>query len=391
MQPTDKTAQDPKLHSPHTPWAAALRTALLASVAVCLVLLAFAWPSVSAKAKDIPAAVIGSGEQIAQLTEKAPRGVLDLRTVATRDEAASQIEKREIYGAIVLGTQTEVLTSSAASPIAAQALNQLGSQMQLQIQEKVIAALQQNLSQLAKAAQAGQSTAATTQTPATQTPAALPTVKVTDVVPFSADDARGAGLAVTGFPLAMGGMIGGLLISLLVSGTWRRLGAALGYAAVGGLGLTLIMQSWLHILQGDFALNWLAIGLGIGAITMTIVGLNALLGRAGIAVGSLLTLFIGNPLSSLTQPKEFLPGPWGEIGQWFVPGSSGTLLRDLSYFPQANVTFPWLLLAGWLVLGALLSMIGHFRDQSAIPSAALEPADVPEEHAARHSARAVKV
>jgi hypothetical protein len=106
--------------------------------------------------------------------------------------------------------------------------------------------------------------------------------------------------------------------------------------------------------------------LGIIATAAIIVGLNALIGKAGIAVGAVITLFIGNPLSSLTQPKEFLPAPWGDLGQWLVPGASGTLLRDLSYFPDTSATFPWLVLVGWAVTGAVLIAVGHFRNAPAI-------------------------
>lgn len=356
---------------PHTPWPHALRTALLAAVAVCIVLLAFAWPSVTAKVQNLPIAAVGSPEQISQITSNAPAGALDVRTASSRDEAVALIKHRQVYGAIVLGTSPEILIASAGSPVASQALTQIAVQMQSQIQAQVITILQAALAQAAKAAQA----AAKGQTPQNgqpaQTqqgaqPAAIPQVAVTDVVPLSPDDARGTGLAVAGLPLAMGGMIGGVLISLLVSGTWRRLGAILTYGATAGLALAGILQDWFHTLQGSFWPNAGAIGLGIVATAAIIVGLNALIGKAGIAVGAVITLFIGNPLSSLTQPKEFLPAPWGDVGQWLVPGATGTLLRDLSYFPDTSTAFPWLVLTGWAVAGAALIAFGHFRNAPAI-------------------------
>ncbi|WP_347110990.1 ABC transporter permease [Paenarthrobacter sp. S56] len=357
------------LHTPspdhavaHTPWPHALRTAVLAAVAVCVVLLAFAWPSVTAKVKDLPIAAVGSAEQISQITSKAPAGALVVRAAASRDEAVNLIRHREVYGAIVLGSSPEVLVASAGSPVASQALSQMGSQMQAQIQSQAIAKLQEALALAAGKGQAPQGGPAQ-QGPATS---AVPQVTVTDVVPLSTDDPRGTGLAVAGLPLAMGGMIGGVLISLLVAGTWRRLGAILAYGAIGGVSLAGILQGWFHTLQGNYWANAAAIGLGIAATAAIIVGLNALIGRAGIAVGAVITLFIGNPLSSLTQPKEFLPAPWGDVGQWLAPGASGTLLRDLSYFPDAATAFPWLVLAGWATVGALLIAVGHFRNAPAI-------------------------
>jgi hypothetical protein len=353
---------------PHTSWPHALRTALLAAVAVCIVLLAFAWPSVTAKVQNLPVAAVGSPDQISQITTNAPAGALDVRAVSSRDEAVALIKDREVYGAIVLGASPEILVASAGSPVASQALTQMGAQMQSRIQSEVIAKLQTALAQAAQSAQARAQGQAPQPGQAQQGvgAASLPQVTVTDVVPLSQDDPRGTGLAVAGLPLAMGGMIGGVLISLLVSGTWRRLGAILAYGAVAGLGLAGILQGWFHILQGNFWANAGAIGLGIIATAAIIVGLNALIGKAGIAVGAVITLFIGNPLSSLTQPKEFLPAPWGDLGQWLVPGASGTLLRDLSYFPDTSTAFPWLVLTGWAVAGAVLVAVGHFRNAPAI-------------------------
>jgi hypothetical protein len=353
---------------PHTPWPHALRTALLAAVAVCAVLLTFAWPSVTAKVQNLPVAAVGSPDQISQITANAPAGALDVHGASSRDEAVDLIKNREVYGAIVLGASPEILVSSAGSPVASQALTQMGAQLQSRIQSEIITKLQSALAQSAQAQSQGQApqTGQIGQAPQGSGAASVPQVTVTDVVPLSQDDARGTGLAVAGLPLAMGGMIGGVLISLLVSGTWRRLGAVLAYGAVAGLGLAGILQGWFHIVQGSLWINAGAIGLGIIATAAIIVGLNALIGKVGIAVGAVITLFIGNPLSSLTQPKEFLPAPWGDLGQWLVPGASGTLLRDLSYFPDTSATFPWLVLVGWAVTGAVLIAVGHFRNAPAI-------------------------
>jgi hypothetical protein len=39
------------------------------------------------------------------------------------------------------------------------------------------------------------------------------------------------------------------------------------------------------------------------------VGKTALIGPQGIAVGAIITLLIGNPISAPAQPLEFLPEP----------------------------------------------------------------------------------
>jgi hypothetical protein len=337
--------------TPHTHWprVVALGVGLVAVVSV--VVLAFLWPSVTAEPRDLPVAAAGDPVIVAQvqagLDERAP-GTLELVPVADRDAAVDLVESRDAYGAIVLGQQPEVLTATAASPAVAQLLGGLQPALQAQVDA-------------AAAAQGAP-------------PEAVPTVTVTDVVPLSTDDARGSTLAAASFPLVLGGMVGGIAISLAVVGVWRRV-AALGlYAAVGGLTIAGILH-WLGGLHGAYVLDSAAVGLTLLAIGGTIVGAVAVLGRPGIAVGPVLFLLVANPLSAAAVPVEFLLSPWGGVGQWFPPGASATLLRDLSYFPAADATFPWLVLAGWAVLGFLLTLVGHFRDRGAATAAALREAD----------------
>jgi hypothetical protein len=125
--------------------------------------------------------------------------------------------------------------------------------------------------------------------------------------------------------------------------------------------LTAVMQNWFGSLQGDWWANAGAIAVSIAAIAGPITGFVALVGRSGIAVGPVLFLLIANPMSGATLPPQLLPRPWGEVGQWFPPGASATLLRDLSYFPAASVAFPWLVLGAWAIGGLVLSIAGHFR------------------------------
>lgn len=360
--------------APHTPWPKALITAVIATFVVSLVLLAFAWPTVTSSAQHLPVAVVGSPDQVNAMTEKLPDNLLDLHPAADRDLAVHRIETREVYGAIILGEQPEILVAGAASPVASQMLTQAGTSMQRQIDQQVIASMTEGIEKLQQAmAQGGrQNAGAAPSAPGATPPAAgeVPTVKITDVVPLADSDPRGSGLAIAGLPLAMGGMIGGALISLLVSGTWRRMAAIAAYGVLGGLTLVLILQPWLDILQGSFWVNAGATGMGLVATAALIVGLNSVFGRVGIALGAIITVFIGNPLSGLTQPKEFILQPWGEIGQWLVPGLSGTILRDLSYFPHADLTWQALALAGWAVFGAILIMIGHYRNQGAVGQSA---------------------
>ena len=170
--------------------------------------------------------------------------------------------------------------------------------------------------------------------------AALAGPKVIDVVPLSEDDPHGAGLAGAALPLTMGGILGGMLLSNMVRGTGRRLLGVVVYAVVGGLVMVLVLDTWFGFAPAPTFELWGAITLSLAATVALIVGLHGALGGPGLGIGALITMFIGNPIAAVQSPREFLPGPFGEIGQLFVPGATGTLVRDLSYFPDADMTQP---------------------------------------------------
>lgn len=307
-------------------WGRAVGVAVALSVVVITVLLAFLWPIVTADPKDVPIGISGPSQLVDGFESQAP-DVFAFTEVDDRAAAVAAIEAREFYGALLLApTGPEVLIASAANPAVAQQLGSVGAVLQQQF--------------------------------------GVP-VTVTDVVPLASTDSRGAGLTACSFPLLIGGLIGGVVISLVVPGVWRRLVSVVVYAGVAGFSVTAVLQPWLGVLQGDYLPNALAVSLGMLAIAAPIVGLGSLLGRPGAALGAVLFLLGANPISAAAQPAEFLLQPWGAVGQWFPPGAAGTLIRDLSYFPAADTTFPWLVLGAWALGGLLLIALAAVRETRA--------------------------
>ncbi|SMX68105.1 hypothetical protein BSP239C_00187 [Brevibacterium sp. 239c] len=367
---TDKEAAAANERAPKPSIKQALLAAVFAAAIVTIILLAFSWPTVTSEPKDLPIAAVGDQEQIDQVVSNAPDGMLDLKKVDSRAEAQQLIREREVYGAFVLGDEPEILTSTAASPPVAQQLNGIATQMQQKIDKQAISGMHDGMKKMQKAMAASQGPGGPQGNPGdqAQAPAApameVPQVMVTDVVPLNDNDSTGAGLAIAGLPLTIGGIVGGVLTSMIVHSRRMRAVAVVAYGAIGGLALTLVLQSWFGILQGNFGLNMLAAGLAVAATAALINGFVSLIGPGGIAIGAVLTMFIGNPIASLQAPKEFLAGAWGDIGQFLVPGASGTLLRDLSYFPDAPMAMQWWVLIGWFVLGIVLILVGHLKAHS---------------------------
>ncbi|MFE6305276.1 hypothetical protein [Nocardiopsis sp. NPDC057823] len=333
MSQTSSPTPRPAAPGP-TPLPRALGIATALTAVVALVVLAFSWPAVTAEPKDVPIALVGPDAAVealgARLAEDS-EGLFDTDILGDRDSAVEAVERREVAGAVVLGPEPELLTASATGP-----LNQPVAQLAVPLQ----AALTEQAPD-----QGGRPVALT----------------VTDVVPYSEDDPNGGKLSSAFFPLLLGGMIGGIAIGLAVHGAGRRAVAVLAYSAVGGTLLTGILQTWFGSLQGDFWSNAAAFGLALGAIAAPIVGFVSLLGRAGIAVGPVVMMLFANPISGATLPAQFLPGAWGAVGQWFPPGASATLVRGLSYFPDADLAFPWLVLAAWAACGLLLTLVSGLR------------------------------
>lgn len=313
-----------------SPWSAVARAVALLTVAVSVLLTAFAWPSVRSSVHDVPIAVAGPAPAIGQiraaLHERLP-GAFEITEVANTAAAEQLIRDRDVYGAIdVSAGAPRVILASAASTAVAQTLNSI-----------------------ATAISRPQSQSASTTSP------------VRDLVPLSADDPRGAGLTAGALPLVMGGLLAALLLARLVRGTTRRISAALAFAITGGLAVAAILQFWLGSLTGSYWANTGAVTLTVAATSLTILGLESLFGYAGLGLGAATMMLIGNPLSGTATAPEMLPGWSGTLGQLLPPGAGGRLLRSTAFFDGHGATHPVIVLVTWLTLGVLLCLASSLR------------------------------
>src|SRR5882757_1442817 len=246
----------------------------LLTAILTVLLIAFAWPSSRSEPRDLPLAVAGPQAAVSQVSgmlEQRSPGAFDVHPVTDRAAAVQAIEDRDVYGAIVLDQpqSVEVLTASAGGPAVAQILAQMPAQL---------AAQQPGL-----------------------------TTKVTDVVPLPADDPRGAGLAAGALPLVLGGILAAVLLVQLVQAGIRRIIGALAFSITGALALTAVLQYWLGSLEGHYLVNAGVIAMSVAATSLTLLGLEWLIGTPGIGLGSAIMMLLGNPLSGLTSAPEMLP------------------------------------------------------------------------------------
>jgi hypothetical protein len=198
-----------------------------------------------------------------------------------------------------------------------------------------------------------------------------------DVVPAPATDPRGAVLGAGVLPMALAGMAAGAAVTLLGLRGGRAAVTLLAAAALVGLVAAAIMDSWLGALTGGWWAEAGALGLTALAVSAAVTGLAAHLGRAGIGLGALVVILLGNPSSGAASAPEMLPEPVGTIGQWLPPGAGASLLRSVSFFDGAAATGPALTLTWWAALGlgaVVLSSILKRERPATEPAAEREPA-----------------
>ncbi|GIF64278.1 membrane protein [Asanoa ishikariensis] len=287
---------------------------------------AFAWPPAKSAPKDVPVAVVGSAQAIVQAEEQVDAALPDalkLRPTTDVETARDLIRAREVYGAIVFEASAppRVLIASAASPVVAQLLQGIAGRM--------------------------------------AQPDGAANGQVEDVVPLSVDDPRGATFTSSALPMVLGGMLVGILMSFLISGLWRRVAGAAVAAVAAGWVVVGVTQVWLGALEGSEWVNAGAVTLAIAAISMTLIGLVATFGPAGIGIGAIIVFLVGNSISGVASAPELLPTGFGALGQMLPAGAAGTLLRSTSYFDSAGAAGPIVVLASWGAAGLLLTALGR--------------------------------
>ena len=306
-------------------WTMGIVVALALVALQALLVPLFAGPASHLAPRDLPIAVAGpppAATALAGRLDAERPGAFDVTVLPDEAAADAAIRNRDVYGAIVLGPAgAQLHVASAASPIVATLLTQAASGL----------------------GGAGQA------------------IPVRDVVPTDTDDPRGAGFAAGFLPLAVTGLLAGVLIFLLVGGRGARVVALITFAVLAGPAGAAVLQYWLGILPGDFLAVAGVLGLIALAVAGTFAGLGALLGRPGIALSVAVVFLVGNALSGVAAAPELLPQPWGAVGQALPIGAGATLLRSVAYFDGHGGRYALLVLTAYAAGGLLLAAAGSRR------------------------------
>jgi hypothetical protein len=313
---------DASSHQQPSPLLRAIGIAIVVVVVQAVIIPMFAAPAANLAPRNLPIVIAGPPQATAGLTaaiERAQPGAFKVSQVPDAAAADQLLRDREAYAAAVVEPRGASLhTAPGASPAVAALLVQAST----------------NLS------------------------GGRP-VPVVEVVPADPDDPRGAGFAAGFLPLALTGMIAGIVLTLLIHNRAAKLVGLIIFGLVAGLAGAGVLQLWLGLLPGDYLLNAGAIGLFATATSAALAGLGAVLGRAGIILGVVAVFLVGNPLSGVASAPELLPQPWGTVGQYLPPGAGATLLRSTAFFDGAAATIPLSVLLGYAIIGLALVLVGR--------------------------------
>lgn len=334
---------------------------LVLPIAVCLMLLAFLTPALHSGPEDLPLAVAGPApvvEQITDALEERSPGAFEITEYDDAEQAEQAVAGREAIGAVTVGQQgVEILKASGAGTPYSTMMD--GIATGLEEQQKTQAQQAQGQEQQAPT-QGDQTAAQGGRTQGQQAPAQEVTVR--DVAPLTDDDPNATAMSTLALPLAFGGMISAAAFTMLSGNrpAVRALGI-IGFSALAGVAVTWVLQSWLHAVDGDFWALAGVLALGIASISLAVSGLQSVLGGAGLALGAVLMMFVANPLSGMATGWQWLPQPWGAIGQQLPIGAAGTALRSVSFFDGTGMTHALIVLVCWAAAGLLLIALSALR------------------------------
>jgi hypothetical protein len=145
----------------------------------------------------------------------------------------------------------------------------------------------------------------------------------------------------------------------------RRMELRVAGAMLCSLVAGLILAGLLDFGYGTIDENFWAvaggIALGLAAISLPAIGLQARFGAPGLAAMSATMILIGNPLSGLANSAAWLPSPWGAIGQLLPPGATGTVLRSNAFFDGHGAAAGLIVLTCWVAAGMFLCALATRR------------------------------
>ncbi len=281
----------------------------------------------------VPIALVGEGPPVAGIVGALEKdGVFEVKRAKSGAEARKLIAEREVYGAYAPRAGSgRLLVAGAASPAVADLLRTSARAIDAKRDVKTVP---------------------------------------TDIRPLPKEDRAGISGYWLAFVAALGGVLAGWLLELLVPSVRRGPKLALVRVAVllvfslGAGALMSLVATQVDIYPDDFLKVAGALALAtFGAATVSAFATSALGAVAGAIVGLLVFPVLGVLVTSggLSAP-ELLPELWTTVGSGLPGQSAVALVRNLVYFDGEAISTPLIVLGAYALGGVVLMMaLSPFR------------------------------
>lgn len=273
----------------------------------------------------LPVAVVGSAEQagpVAAAIQQAVGDKADVTTLATRDEAESELRSQDIAGAYIPGQKKATLLTASA-----------GSDTTANIVEKIFRAV---------ADQQGTS------------------LSVDDVVPVGDDDPAGQNGFFYLVALSVGSYAAAIAIGAAAATRRFRDRVALAAGTVVVLSTAyLAIAAWgFDMFSGHVWAMWELSLLYTAGVISVGVGLHPLLGRYCTLVYSAAFVAFNFTSSGGVFSPSLQPGLFGWLHDFWIGAGFIDAARVITYFPGSSLAGPMSILIGWLIFGVICLGIG---------------------------------
>ncbi len=251
---------------------------------------------------------------------------VDTVNYPSRAEAIAAVEAREVYGAVIIDTEVEVIIASAENAAVADKIRALGNR---------------KLLQLARAK--GDD---------------VPEVVLTDVAPWPTENPRGSVLASSALPLVISGLALGALAAFRTTSSLLQWLLIAGGSLLTGTAFAAVLGPVLGVLPANLALSSLVIAGLHAACASALLGAHRLAGIFGFSlVGGSIAL-LGDPLGGMPQPGGSYPEFWANLVHSMPLSADMELLKRIHFFPAAEVSSQWTVLGWWIVAGVAAWFLG---------------------------------
>jgi hypothetical protein len=197
---------------------------------------------------------------------------------------------------------------------------------------------------------------------------AQPSMRVVDVAPLPRGDSRGLTLFYASIAFVFGGYFAATVVTTLVGphsrshgGAVLRVAALTVFAVLAGFLTALVVGPAIGTVPGH-TLELGAIGaLIVVAAALATSALQSALGLAGTLVAMVAFVMLGNSSAGGAYPGTFVPGFWRAVGPWLPTGAGFSALRAAIYFDGTAIAGRLLVLAGYALVGAVVTIALGWR------------------------------